>query len=311
MRTKEQARTAVAGIVGRWQVPDLTEGHRAIIDEIMKHHRKVIIFVGTHCFLGSTEDTLDYPSRQQMIQEHYPSAMVLPIATQYSDEVWSNNLDDLIRQVAPIGEVTLYGGRDSFIDKYTGKFRTIELDALSRPNGTEVRREAGRTVLPDARWRAGQIYLAQNQYPRTHLTVDIAAIREVDGVPHVLLGKKANRPGWRFPGGFFDPTVDSSLEAAARRELYEEADINIQEMDYAGSFLIPDWRLRGTDVILTAFFVGHYTHGPTGEAGDDLDGGIGWFAINELRNIEAQWSEDHKELFEALLAQVAFTTLVN
>ena len=118
MRTKEQSKTAVAGIVGRWQVDDLHDGHQLLLSEVFKHHEKVIIFVGVTHVLGSLENPLDYPTVVPMLQLAYPTATVLPIANHGSDEIWSQNLDSLIRTVAPIGKVTLYGGRDSFINKY-------------------------------------------------------------------------------------------------------------------------------------------------------------------------------------------------
>lgn len=292
MRTVEQAKTDVAGIVGRWQVDDLHEGHRALIEEVRSQHGKVLIFVGITDNLGSTENPLDFPTRAAMIQAAYPEAVVLPIRDRNSDEAWSKDLDSLVRAAAPIGEVTLYGGRDSFIKHYTGQFNTIELDALRHPSGTDIREMVGREVRASSDFRAGVIYSTFNQYPRLFFVADVAALHN----GRVLLGRKEGENTVRFPGGFVD-SRDGCLEAAARRECLEETGVFPEVVEYLGSYIIPDRRMGPRDTMMSAFFLGHVAHGANIKAADDLEDAA-WHPVEELRDLK--WYEDHAPMFEAL-----------
>lgn len=157
MRTIVQAHTDVAAIVGRWQVDDLHEAHKALIDEVRAQYKRVIVFIGVSEILGTLENPLDYPSRAAMIQQHYPDAIILPIRDRGCDEAWSHDLDTSIRTVVPVGTVTLYGGRDSFVKHYQGQFQTVELDALRHPSGTDIRAEVAREVRASCDFRAGAL----------------------------------------------------------------------------------------------------------------------------------------------------------
>lgn len=293
MRTIEQAKTDVAAIVGRWQVDDLHEGHKTLINEVRSQHRKVLIFVGVPDILGCVENPLDYPTRAAMILQHYPDVVVLPLRDQHSDEDWSRLLDSLIRTAAPIGEVTLYGGRDSFIRHYTGKFKTIELDALRHPNGTEIREEVGREVRASSDFRAGVIYASFNQYRRVHMVVDIAVIRR----DKVLLIQKPGEKTVGFCGGFVDGT-DSCLEAAARREAKEETGIFPEEVEYQGTFIIPDRRMGKNDVMMSAFFIGRSMTNEAIKVCKEELAGAEWYPITDLRKLS--WFRNHVPMFEAL-----------
>jgi bifunctional NMN adenylyltransferase/nudix hydrolase len=293
-------------MVGRWQVDDLTEGHRVLIDEVMATHGKVIIFVGVAPTLGSRTDPLDYPTRAAMVLQHYPTAIVLPIADHPSNDVWSQTLDSLIRTIAPIGEVTLYGGRDSFVQHYTGGFQCTVLADMNYSSGTEVRQEVGRKVRHSADFRAGAIYSCFQQRKRNNLVVDVAVIRPgglvVPGeVPeaHVLLGKKPNEDCFRFPGGFVDPT-DPNVEYTVRREVEEETGVAVGGLRYVGSYQQDDWRMGVSDRMLTFFFAGTYTHGAL-KANDDLEK-VQWVPIEQLNDIK--WHPDHEKLRDALLAHL-------
>lgn len=288
MRTLEQSKTPIAGVVGRWQVDDLHTGHQALLNEVFSQHQKVIAFIGTIDNGGSKKDPLDYPTRAAMLRQHYPSLITLPIPDHICDSVWSTTLDNLIRVVAPVGDVMLYGGRDSFIQHYRGRFTTIELDALRHPCGTDIRESVSRVVRDSADFRAGVIYGQYNRYPKVLPVVDIAVIRESSGGREVLLGTRKHEEGMRFPGGFVDPT-DPCLEAAARRELKEETglDIEVADLSYLGSFVIRDSRVGPTDSMLSSFFTAKYQFGSTSraQADDDLHR-VAWVPFRELNQIK-------------------------
>jgi 8-oxo-dGTP pyrophosphatase MutT (NUDIX family) len=76
-----------------------------------------------------------------------------------------------------------------------------------------------------------------------------------------VAGSQAWREGIPLVGGFVDPN-DSSLEAAARREVMKEAHIEIATVEYVGSYRVDDWRfLREVDKIMTTVFVADYKSG--------------------------------------------------
>jgi bifunctional NMN adenylyltransferase/nudix hydrolase len=104
------------------------------------------------------------------------------------------------------------------------------------------------------------------RYPTAFQCVDIAVINDKK---EVLIARKPDEKKWRFIGGFSDPR-SVSLEADAKREVAEEASIEVDFVTYLGSTLIDDWRYRGEqDKIKTALFVAKYIYGKP-EGADDI-----------------------------------------
>jgi bifunctional NMN adenylyltransferase/nudix hydrolase len=135
-------------------------------------------------------------------------------------------------------------------------------------NGTVQRQQAAAAIGTSTAWRQGVIHATLARPALTYGTVDVAVLRP----GAVLLAEKRQDQGrLRFIGGFLDAT-DTSDEAAARRELREEAgSFEVADWRYLGSTRIDDWRYRGTpDGIMTRFFVTTHVFGRP-EASDDID----------------------------------------
>lgn len=288
--------TPVGVVVGRFQVPDLHPAHREFIDEVSRRHDHLIILVGVHPFPGTRSNPLDFPTRHHMLQQLYPNAIIMPIRDVASDDVWSTSLDNLVRGVFPFYDATLYGGRDSAIAHYQGKLRTCEMLGSLPYQGTDVRAKVHRQLLTSADARAGAIYLAGNTYPKVYPTVDIAVVREVQhdtGPPEweLLMVQKPGERGWRFPGGFVDPS-DKDLETAARREVGEEVGIEVSDLQYVGTWNVLDWRCTD-DKIMTTLFTANYVSGAI-EALDDLKGGeVRWHPFHSLEQIVTVKTHEH------------------
>lgn len=273
----------VGVIIGRFQVADLHEAHINLIKTVTSRHSKVILFLGIAAVFDN-KDPLDFETRKKMIEKVFPSLIITHIHDQPNNRSWSSILDEKIKELlTPRQSCVLYGGRDSFIEKYTGSFPTQELVQEHWVSGSKIRGELKNKVDSTTAFRHGAIWSQWNRYPTVYPTVDVCLYKKENN--SILLGKK-NRDGglWRFPGGFVDGK-DSSYEEAAHRELSEEVldctfkDITIQS--YLGSFKIPDWRYRGReDCIMTLFYMTEYIEG-TCQAGDDLDE-TKWFKINEI-----------------------------
>ncbi|MDO8504789.1 MAG: NUDIX domain-containing protein, partial [Candidatus Liptonbacteria bacterium] len=90
---------------------------------------------------------------------------------------------------------------------------------------------------------------------------------------------------------------DPSLEAACRREVGEETGVEIDGMEYVGSFRIDDWRYRGReDKMLSAFFAATYIFGHP-KAEDDIEE-VRWVPLALLPDCLI---ESHKEMGARLL----------
>lgn len=296
MKCVKMQQADVAVIIGRFQVHELHEEHRRLIDEVLAKHERVLMFLGVSELRNSKRNPLDFNARKQMIQEDYPSIEIYCIDDKLSNSVWSKELDTRIgRLTSPDQTVLLYGGRDSFIKHYSGIHRTCELEPKIVISGTELRRRVSIKTQPSKDFRAGAIWASYNRYNTVYPTVDVAILRNGE----VLLGKKYRDNGlYRFVGGFADPN-SLSYEADARREAREETGLEVGDLKYLGSTLIDDWRYRGEeDKIKTIFFSAEYVYGSP-EASDDLDG-LGWFKIEDIFKVI---TPEHLDLATLLLTK--------
>lgn len=293
----------VGVVVGRFQVHRLHDVHSILLSEVVSKHEKVLVFLGVSSVLGSGRDPLDFESRKRMLQERFPTITVLPIKDMASDLRWSRELDKKIKEVCPLEKVVLYGGRDSFIKNYDGRFEVCEFEQNGSFSGTEMRKQAACEVRNSDDWRAGVIYGVSNQYKKAIMCVDIALLR--DNRKEIVLGRKPEEDKYRFFGGHVDPT-DKSLECAAKRELNEEAGQNVEvsRLGYVESFLVDDWRYRNNcDKIMTALFVADYLFGNI-EPGDDINEAKR-FHVEDFTNeayLVDNLAEEHFPLMKGLIS---------
>ena len=278
MKEKVTKATDVAVIVGRFQVNELHEAHIDLITSVLNKHDRVLLFLGNSTIRNTLNNPLDYRARRTMIADKFPTVEIHYINDNPSDTAWTKNLDKLIgEQLLPMQTVTLYGSRDSFLKCYTGKFNTCELEATTFISGTEVRRRVCNNYPPTADYRAGMIAATAYRFPTAFQTVDIAVVNDKG---ELLLARKPEEKKWRFIGGFSDP-ASVSLEEDAKREVQEEAGVEVGNITYLGSTLINDWRYRGEiDKIKTALFVAKYLFGKP-EGADDV-AEVKWVSINNL-----------------------------
>lgn len=282
-------------IIGRFQTPELHSEHIKLINYVLDRHEKVILFLGVSPTLANKKHPMDFITRKYMIEEQFgiSKLTIMPLSDNKSDEIWSKQLDSKIKEVFPLGSVTIYGSRDSFIPYYKGVNKTLELQPDVFVSATDIRELASKKVISSSEFRAGIIYSVYNQFPVVYSTVDIAIIKDDE----ILLGQKMNETEWRFIGGFVDVT-DESDEFAAKRETLEETGLEVAELEYVCSMPVNDWRYRGMKdrSIMTRFFKAKYIFGcPTPQ--DDINA-LKWFKLTpELENILV---EEHKKLFKKI-----------
>src|SRR4051812_38828337 len=104
--------SSIGVIIGRFQVNDLHEGHKRLFNTVRGKHPVVVCFLGVPSTVGTRRNPLDFFTRKLMVQAAFRDTMVLALPDQPSDELWSQELDKRIGEIAPLGEVVLYGGRD-------------------------------------------------------------------------------------------------------------------------------------------------------------------------------------------------------
>jgi bifunctional NMN adenylyltransferase/nudix hydrolase len=295
-------------------VHKLHEGHLWLFNEVKSRHNRVILFLGVRPIGATYKNPLDFETRKAMVQAEFPDFNILPLPDTKTDEQWSSNLDNRIRELADYGDVTLYGSRDSFTAHYTGSYKPVELTmphALRTINGTDIRAEITNSVLQSPDFRAGVIHAITNLRPQCKATVDVVithwAVAEGPGtgkrqdgvfggkerVQYFLLGMKPGENLWRFIGGFSEPTTPT-YEFDAVREAMEETGLPIEDLKYIGSALIPDWRWAGEpDQIKTLVFTGtSMTMG--GKANDDI-AKVKWVKAAELE--ESMFIDTHKPIW--------------
>jgi bifunctional NMN adenylyltransferase/nudix hydrolase len=257
------AKTKVGVIIGRFQVPKLTDAHRKMIEAVAADGNDVLAFlVGVSPTDGrSAENPLSFAQRQPL----FGAAMVFPLADEPTDEGWSKSVDALLDSTFPADRnvVTLYGGRKSFEASYTGHYPCQHVDVGSDISGTATREAVKASASPE--FLAGQIYALTTQYPRCYPTVDTIVWRSYADHPmerEVLMIRRADHGQWGFIGGFVDPS-DESYEYAAKREVHEEVGLFAESaLRYVASLPINDWRYQGTrDRIMTTLFLMQYSFG--------------------------------------------------
>jgi bifunctional NMN adenylyltransferase/nudix hydrolase len=299
MREKTE-RTNVGVIVGRFQIADLTEGHNQLIEHVIKNHPKVVIFLGNSPAKGTRLNPLDFEARKTMVLEKYPNVTVLFISDIRLNKKWAEKLDNLINDwKSPSDTVTLYGSRESFAAGYRegkGKYPVKEMEQDTFISATQIRAEISRTSGRTSEFRKGVIWLAYNQYPKVYPTVDIAVWKE--NSHDLLLAEKPHEDALRFIGGFVDPR--ETYEEAAKREVLEESNIEVGDLQYIKSYVIDDWRYRREqDKIVTAFFAAKYIFGaPT--ARDDIIK-LQWIPAEKIRsNIDIIVPEHQEMMWDVL-----------
>ena len=285
-------------IVGRFQVAELSEGHKVLINNVRENHKQCIVVIGISPTLGTKQNPLGYIARIKMIQSSFPDVIISYITDKPSNKEWSIDLDSLIRAICPLGSICLYGGRDSFISSYEGINPTFETVVIHPHVGTKIREDIGKEVCNSIDFRKGIIYASQNQYPKVYPTVDIAVTKKENKNIEVLLARRKENDLLQFPGGFVDPK-DKSLEETAKREISEELDVAVnKKVNYICSSLIDDWRYKNTtEKILTSLFQLEYSFG-TGNPIDEFHSSE-WITLSK-NNINLI-KENHRILFEHLL----------
>ena len=286
----------VTVVIGRFQAPELTNAHRALLNLAMDQSDAVLVLLGCAAFPLTERNPLSYLIREDMVRNylalHLSTAtfQILPVHNKFSDKVWSSQVDEIINGIHPFDDITLIGGRDSFIPSYSGKHkaRVVSFKELAK-NGADKKSESATELREKVRFsettchksfREGVIHASQSIYPRVLPCVDVAVTRKTaDGI-EVLLGRKKGSTSYCFPGGFVN-IEDWTYEGAASRELWEEPGLSVLNsfFSYVTSSTPDDYRNNPDCMIRTMLFHVDFTDkDQTAVAADDLEE-VKWFKL--------------------------------
>jgi 8-oxo-dGTP diphosphatase len=126
------------------------------------------------------------------------------------------------------------------------------------------------------------------EYPKPAVAVDI--ILESDG--NLLLVKRKKDPFKGilcFPGGFVN--VGEKVEVAAKREAYEETNLQIEPIEILGVYSDPQRDPRGHTISIS--FIGKITDG-VAKAGDDA-ASLEWMSLDDNK---LQLAFDHRSILQ-------------
>jgi len=296
---KENKMKKLAVLIGRFQSDEMCSEMNTQILRLLNENDKVLILLGLSPVVATKQNPMDFETRKLMVDEYYGNFESLHIGyvkDNRSDDEWSKSIDEQVDRFAKKHKLKtisgIHGGKYTFCKHYNGKHKAVELSQKIYKNNETQNARAGSSVKGTKDFRDGVIWATQNQYPKVYPTVDVAVL---DG-ENLLLARKPNETKFRFIGGFVD--TNEKFEDAAKREVMEEANIEIQNLQYMGSFMIDDHRYRReVDSITTTFFVAEYVDGEP-RAQDDIEE-IRYIPLSEI-DVDDLVPE-HAELFETLL----------
>jgi bifunctional NMN adenylyltransferase/nudix hydrolase len=235
----------VGVIVARFQVPELHEGHRYLMDYVLKRHAEVLVILGVAAAV-TDRNPLTYEMRKQMVESMYPNRAITftssdSLPSSYDER--SQRIDAIIRAAFPGRKAIIYGSRDSFIHTYRGEFDRHEVPTIYSGSASKIRQDVPVINSPD--FRSGVIFAMKSaRRPLSYPTVDVAVVRP-DLEQVLLVGKRDEEGELRFPGVFFNHDTDTSFEQAALRCVAKEVPtIVIAKPSIVGSSQIADWRYR-------------------------------------------------------------------
>ncbi len=286
---------SLGAVVARFQSIDLHEGYRELLDFARSRHEKIVIFVGSSPAALSRRDPLDFFSRRSMIEEFYGanSFIINELEDCSEDSVWSKKLDSELEKLLAEGQkAVIYGDENELKNRYAGRHEAHFFRAKNWPPEPEKI-----AALGSRDFRTGLFYAAfHRKYPLVFATVDVAILRDFDR--QVLLGRKPDELQFRFPGGFSDPVLDRTFEAAALREAREECGpVELENLKYLGSHEVVEWRYsKSEDAVITHFFRADFAGGDL-RASDDLEE-IRWFGLSDFD--EKTMVAEHRPLLKML-----------
>ena len=143
-----------------------------------------------------------------------------------------------------------------------------------------------------------------NYTPKIFVTVDVVLFRKMNSSYEILLIQRLNDPFkdyWALPGGFVDENED--LETAAKRELFEETDIQLFQVKQIKAYGNPNRDPRHHTISVA--FIGEIDSLAEAKAKDDAKE-VKWFAVDELPALAFDHAEIIRDAIEKHIIKPAY-----
>lgn len=143
-----------------------------------------------------------------------------------------------------------------------------------------------------------------NYTPKIFVTVDVALFRKINGAYELLLIQRLDDPYkgyWALPGGFVDENEE--LETAAKRELFEETDIQLFQVKQIKAYGNPNRDPRHHTISVA--FMGEIDSLAEAKAKDDAKA-VKWFSIEELPALAFDHAEIIRDAVEKHITKPAY-----
>jgi len=140
--------------------------------------------------------------------------------------------------------------------------------------------------------------------PKIFVTVDIVLFRKMNSSYEILLIQRLNDPFkdyWALPGGFVDENEE--LETAAKRELFEETDIQLFQVKQIKAYGNPNRDPRHHTISVA--FMGEIDSLAEAKAKDDAKA-VKWFSIEELPALAFDHAEIIRYTIEKFIIKPAY-----
>ena len=135
--------------------------------------------------------------------------------------------------------------------------------------------------------------------PKIFVTVDVVLFRKMNSSYEILLIQRLNDPFkdyWALPGGFVDENEE--LETAAKRELFEETDIQLFQVKQIKAYGNPNRDPRHHTISIA--FMGEIDSLAEAKAKDDAKA-VKWFSIEELPALAFDHAEIIRDTIEKFI----------
>ncbi|KAA5537574.1 NUDIX domain-containing protein [Paenimyroides baculatum] len=143
-----------------------------------------------------------------------------------------------------------------------------------------------------------------NYTPKIFVTVDVVLFRKMNSSYEILLIQRLNDPFkdyWALPGGFVDKNEE--LETAAKRELFEETDIQLFQVKQIKAYGNPNRDPRHHTISVA--FMGEIDSLAEAKAKDDAKA-VKWFSIEELPALAFDHAEIIRDTIEKFIIKPAY-----
>ncbi|MDP3645968.1 MAG: hypothetical protein Q8R25_02675 [bacterium] len=217
------AQGPVGVVVGRFQEHSIKahEGHMFTLQYALDYYEDVLILLAVPGSMRNDRYPLPFNSRQMMIHGAFPvkRLRIMPLDAHVGPHTYrSSQVDEIIKREYPDRIAELLGSRDSILDTYSGEFAKVPVPHVYSGSATQIRESIVEIDSDD--FRAGIIWDILHRPPIAYPTVDVPVVS--GNLNKVLVIRKKGEGGVRFPGVFFDPSIDDSFESAAIRCVRKE-----------------------------------------------------------------------------------------